>query len=101
MKGIGPFKKTCLSLGSIPVQPYWILGGFIPEGEVGFPENPEYNKATAIIIQIILDNYDSLSDDPDDVRGLERAMEWEETLINFLKEFSAVMHLGNPLIERY
>ena len=53
-----------------PVNAYYMLGGFIPKGE-SFPENPEYHRANAIVLTIILDNYDKKSRDPVNVQGLE------------------------------
>ena len=43
--------------------------------------------------KVILDNYDALSDDPEVQESLERVMEWEEALIEFLKEWQAVSML--------
>ena len=34
------------------MQPYWIMGGFIPDNVTGFPENPDYTKSTAIVMQV-------------------------------------------------
>jgi hypothetical protein len=53
--------KTCLNVGGIPVQPYWIMGGFIPDNITGFPENPDYTKSTAIVMQVsMFPHYESL-----------------------------------------
>ena len=37
--GLEP-SQSCMGKGGIPVFPYYTLGGFIEEGEEGFPENP-------------------------------------------------------------
>ena len=64
-----------------PVNAYYMLGGIIPKGE-SFPENPEYHRANAIVLTIILDNYDKKSRDPVNVQGLERAMAWEKRWVS-------------------
>ena len=76
----------CMSAWGGPVQPYYCLGGFIPKGE-SFPENPEYHKADAVVMTIIIDNFDPKSDDPTDIRGLERAAEWERVFIEFMQDW--------------
>ena len=68
------------------VNPYYVLGGFIPEGEA-FPERPKYERSEAIILQIIIDNYDMKSEAEVDVKGLERAMAWEEQFVKFMKDW--------------
>ena len=42
---------SCLGKNGVPVQPYYVLGGFIPEDVDGFPEDPTYEKATAVLLQ--------------------------------------------------
>ena len=66
------------------VNPYYVLGGFIPEGET-FPKSPQYQDSEAIILQIIIDNYDLKSTDPDDIQSLKRAMAWEKEFVSFMK----------------
>ena len=78
----------CMSKWGGPVQPYYSLGGFIPKGQ-SFPENPEYHKADAVVISIINDNFDPKSQDPVDIRGLERAAEWEKVFVEFMHEWEA------------
>ena len=46
--------------------------------------------------KVILDNYDALSDDPEVQESLDRVMEWEEALIEFLKEWQAVSKGSKP-----
>ncbi len=67
-----------------PVNPYYALGGFIPPGE-SFPANPKYHESTAIVMSIIVDNYDKKSVDPSDVKGLAKAMAWEKRYALMLK----------------
>jgi len=76
----------CMSKWGGPVQPYYCLGGFIPKGE-GFPENPEYFKADAVVMSIIIDNYDPKSKDVIATRGLERAKAWEKVFVEFMLEW--------------
>ena len=73
----------CMARQGGPVQPYYCLGGFIPK-DTGFPENPDYHRADALVITIILNNYDSQSKEEEDVKGLQRAMAWEKTFIEFM-----------------
>eukprot|EP00092_Neocalanus_flemingeri_P034693 GFUD01037748.1.p1 GENE.GFUD01037748.1~~GFUD01037748.1.p1 ORF type:complete len:796 (-),score=140.04 GFUD01037748.1:17-2356(-) len=76
----------CMSKWGGPVNPYYVLGGFIPEGEK-FPQKPEYYKSQAIVMQIIIDNFDPKSEKEEDVKGLERAMAWEEKFVEFMKNW--------------
>jgi Niemann-Pick C1 protein len=76
-----------MSKGGIPVMPFYMLGGFIPPGAVGFPENPDYTKSTAVVMTILVDNYDVYSEDPAVKKKLAQAKEWELTFINFMKEW--------------
>ena len=68
------------------VNPYYVLGGFIPEGSA-FPDIPEYEKSEAIVMQIIVDNYDPNSSLEEDVKGLARAMAWEKKFVEFMKDW--------------
>ena len=64
----------CMSKGGIPIQPFYILGGFIPEGVMGLPENPDYHKSTAVVMSIIVNNWDMYSEDPMVQKNLRQAM---------------------------
>lgn len=79
----------CMSTWGGPVSPYYILGGFIPNGNTGFPKNPKYYESTALVMTIILDNYDTKSTDLDDITSLEKAMAWEEVFIDFMKDWES------------
>ena len=76
-----------MSSGGIPIQPYWTLGGFIPENVTGFPEQPIYEDSTAVSMNIIVNNFDPHSEDPVDVQGLVKAKAWEKVYIEFMKEW--------------
>ena len=78
-----------MSSGGIPIQPYWVLGGFIPEGTKGFPKNPYYENSTAVVVNFIVNNYKK-SDDTcsEDQVALERAMAWEAVYIDFMKNWT-------------
>ena len=78
-----------MSSGGIPIQPTWILGGFIPENVTGFPENPHYENATAVTMNFIVNNFDSHSDNPEDIEGLEKAKAWEKVYIDFMKDWAS------------
>ena len=78
-----------MSSGGIPIQPNLILGGFIPDNVTGFPENPNYEKSTAVTMNFIVNNFDPKSDDPVNVEGLEKAKAWEKVYIDFMKEWAS------------
>jgi len=73
----------CMSKWGGPVNAYYALGGFIPKGE-SFPEKPEYHKATAFVMTLLVDNFDKKSQDISDIKGLERAMAWEKRFVEFM-----------------
>ncbi len=50
--------QSCMSRGGIPVQPYFVLGGFVDENATHFPKDPQYSKASAVVITLLVDNYD-------------------------------------------
>ena len=82
-------KLPCMSKGGIPVQAFYILGGFMPEGQTVLPEGARYEEADTVMMSILLDNYDTKSKSDEDIEKLQRAMEWEETYINFLKNVTS------------
>ena len=77
----------CMSKGGIPIQPFYILGGFIPDGVMGLPENPDYHKSTSVLMSVIVNNFDPYSEDPAIQKQLRQAKEWELAMINFLKDW--------------
>ena len=76
----------CMSKWGGPVQPYYALGGFIPKG-MSFPEDPQYHVSDAVVMTLVIDNYDPKSQEPEDVRGLERAMAWEKVFVEFMQKW--------------
>ena len=78
-----------MSRGGIPVQPYFVLGGFIPPGEAGFPAEPNYASSSAIVMTFIMDNYDHKTSDPVAKRQLQKAMNWEAAFVKFMQEWTA------------
>ena len=78
-----------MSSGGIPIQPYWVLGGFIPDNVTGFPESPDYEKSTAVTMNFIVNNFDAHSEDPEDIDGLAKAKAWEKVFIEFMKTWTA------------
>jgi hypothetical protein len=58
----------CMSRGGIPIQPYIVLGGFLPEGTTEFPKKPEYEKADSVVITFIVDNFDAKAGEMSDYR---------------------------------
>ena len=79
--------KPCMSKGGIPVEPFVMLGGFLPENQKTLPESPHYEQSDTIVMTILLDNYDPNSEE--DAEALKIALEWEETYLNFMKEFTS------------
>lgn len=63
------YNPECLALYGGPVDPAIAVGGFLPPGHD--LHNPPYEKATAIILTILVNNYHNKA-------KLLPAMEWEE-----------------------
>ncbi|KAL6430199.1 hypothetical protein ACFW04_007740 [Cataglyphis niger] len=74
------YNPECLALYGGPVDPAIAVGGFLPPGHD--LHNPPYEKATAIILTIVVNNYHNKA-------KLLPAMEWEESFINFMKNWTA------------
>ncbi|XP_029677101.1 NPC intracellular cholesterol transporter 1 isoform X4 [Formica exsecta] len=74
------YNPECLALYGGPVDPAIAVGGFLPPGHD--LHNPPYEKATAIILTILVNNYHNKA-------KLVPAMEWEESFINFMKNWTA------------
>ncbi|XP_032685045.1 NPC intracellular cholesterol transporter 1 isoform X2 [Odontomachus brunneus] len=74
------YNPSCLGLYGGPVEPAIAVGGFLTPGQD--LHNPPYEKATAIIITILVNNYHNKA-------KLLPAMEWEESFINFMKNWTA------------
>ena len=62
-----------MSQGGIPIQPFVVLGGFN-----GTSEDPGYEKAGAVVITFIVNNYDAKDQDLDHQKALKDAFEWEK-----------------------
>ena len=41
----------------------------------------------AVVMTLVIDNYDKNSQEPEDVRGLERAMAWEKVFVEFMHKW--------------
>ena len=88
-------KISCLSTAGIPMQPFVVLGGFIPEDTEGFPEFPEYEKANAVVLTFLVDNY-AIADDEDSLaiysieqKKLKQAKAWEKAFIEFMQDWES------------
>lgn len=66
------YNPECLALYGGPVEPAIAVGGFLSPGQD--LHNPPYEKATAIILTILVNNYHNKA-------KLVPAMEWEERYI--------------------
>ncbi|XP_011329204.1 NPC intracellular cholesterol transporter 1 isoform X4 [Ooceraea biroi] len=74
------YNPECLALYGGPVDPAIAVGGFLSPGQD--LHNSPYEKATAIILTILVNNYHNKA-------KLLPAMEWEESFINFMKNWTA------------
>ncbi|XP_067212878.1 NPC intracellular cholesterol transporter 1 isoform X4 [Linepithema humile] len=74
------YNPECLALYGGPVDPAIAVGGFLSPGQD--LHNPPYEKATAIILSILVNNYHNKT-------KLSPAMEWEESFIAFMKNWTA------------
>ncbi|XP_077267700.1 Niemann-Pick type C-1a isoform X4 [Temnothorax americanus] len=74
------YNPECLALYGGPVEPAIAVGGFLSPGQD--LHNPPYEKATAIILTFLVNNYHNKA-------KLLPAMEWEESYINFMKNWTA------------
>ncbi|EFN76828.1 NPC intracellular cholesterol transporter 1 isoform X4 [Harpegnathos saltator] len=74
------YNPACLALYGGPVEPAIAVGGFLAPGQDLY--NPPYEKATAIIITFLVNNYHNKG-------KLLPAMEWEESFIQFMKNWTA------------
>ena len=52
-------------------------------------KDPDYSKATAVVITLLVDNYDIHSSDPEDQFNLRRAMSWEKAFVQFMLNFTS------------
>nr|XP_040583729.1 NPC intracellular cholesterol transporter 1-like [Lepeophtheirus salmonis] len=79
-------KQSCMSKGGIPIKPYFVLGGFLSGNASDFT-NPKYHQANAVVITFLINNYNQYSRDPQEMRKLHLAMEWEKTFIEFIHKW--------------
>ncbi|XP_076291601.1 Niemann-Pick type C-1a isoform X3 [Lasioglossum baleicum] len=74
------FNPECLAPYGGPVEPAVAVGGFLKPGQD--LHDPPYEKATAIILTLLVNNYHDKS-------KLGPAMEWEKNYIEFMKNWTA------------
>nr|XP_033342938.1 NPC intracellular cholesterol transporter 1 isoform X2 [Megalopta genalis] len=75
-----PFNPNCLAPYGGPIEPAIAVGGFLKPGED--LHHPSYEKATAIILTLLVNNYHDKS-------KLVPAMEWEKSYVEFMKNWTA------------
>ncbi|XP_046748991.1 NPC intracellular cholesterol transporter 1 isoform X2 [Diprion similis] len=75
-----PYSSSCLAQYKGPVEPAIAVGGFLNSNSSS--ENKAYEKATAVIITILVNNHHNKSQ-------IEPAKEWEERFITFMKNWTA------------
>lgn len=71
--------QACMSKGGVPVQPYFVLGGF---------SDNNYHEASAAVMTILVDNYDHLSGSEEALRNLSNAMKWEKSFVEFMHNWT-------------
>ena len=85
--------QSCMSKGGIPVQPYFVLGGFEDDDNATSTstsnDDPNYESADAVVITFLVDNYDQHSTDPLVKKELEKVMAWELTFVEFMKNWTS------------
>ncbi|XP_012169744.2 NPC intracellular cholesterol transporter 1 isoform X3 [Bombus terrestris] len=74
------YNPECLAPYGGPVEPAIAVGGFLSPGQD--LQNPSYEKATAVILSILVNNYHNKS-------KLHPAMEWEMSYVKFMKNWIA------------
>ncbi|XP_076243132.1 Niemann-Pick type C-1a isoform X2 [Calliopsis andreniformis] len=74
------YNPDCLAPYGGPVEPAIAVGGFLKPGQDLY--NPPYEKANAVILTILVNNYHDKS-------KLHPAMEWEKSYIEFMKNWTA------------
>lgn len=75
------YNPSCLAPYGGPVDPAIALGGFTHFGPT--PEgDPQYEKATAIILTFLVNNYHNKT-------RLTPALEWEKRFVAFMKNWTA------------
>lgn len=72
---------NCLANWGGPIDPAIALGGFLDPGQTLATE-PHYEKATAVILTFLVNNYHNKS-------LLSPAMEWEREFNEFMKNWTA------------
>uniref|UniRef100_A0A0A9X1U0 Niemann-Pick C1 protein n=1 Tax=Lygus hesperus TaxID=30085 RepID=A0A0A9X1U0_LYGHE len=76
-----PYDPSCLAPYGGPVDPAIALGGFLEPGQPLSKDAP-YEKATAIILTFLLNNYHNKT-------LLEPALKWESKFVEFMKNWTA------------
>ncbi|KAF2896926.1 hypothetical protein ILUMI_09250 [Ignelater luminosus] len=75
-----PYNTDCLAPYGGPVDPAIAVGGFLREGEY-LSDNPDYKKASAVILTFLVNNYHNKT-------RLGPAMEWEKKYVEFMKNWT-------------
>ena len=75
-----------MSKGGIPVQPYYMLGGF---------PDKNYREASAAVMTILLDNYDHRSQDQTNQANLAKALEWEKAFVDFMHTYTRTRNISH------
>jgi Niemann-Pick C1 protein len=76
-----PYNPDCLGAYGGPIDPAVAFGGFLKPGD-NLAKNPEYQKATSVIVTFLVNNKDNSS-------LLGPALEWESSYVELMKNFTA------------
>ncbi|XP_066999010.2 NPC intracellular cholesterol transporter 1 [Anabrus simplex] len=74
-----PYSPECLALYGGPVDPAIALGGFVQKGDT-LESQPKYEKASAIILTFLVNNYHNKT-------KLAPALEWEKRFVSFMQKW--------------
>ncbi|XP_069696663.1 NPC intracellular cholesterol transporter 1 isoform X2 [Periplaneta americana] len=80
------YDPECLAEYGGPVDPAIALGGFLDAGE-SLEGEPKYEKATAVILTFLVNNYHNKT-------KLEPAKQWEEKFIEFMQNYTKHLPLN-------
>ena len=77
-----PYDLDCLAAYGGPVDPAVAFGGFLKPGD-NLAVNPQYEKATSVILTFLVNNYDNSS-------LLGPAMKWEKSFVELMLNYISV-----------
>uniref|UniRef100_W4VRS2 Putative cholesterol transport protein n=1 Tax=Corethrella appendiculata TaxID=1370023 RepID=W4VRS2_9DIPT len=76
-----PYHPDCLAPYGGPIDPAIAFGGFLDQKNAVSTDKPPYEKATAVILTFLVNNYHNKS-------RLEPALNWESRYVDFMKNWT-------------